>query len=65
MSDFRLDNSESIFVLVPLTGSAEQWVKKHLPADAVTWGGGIVIEHRYVGDILDGITADGLTVGGS
>jgi hypothetical protein len=35
---------------------------EHLPADAMHWGGGVVVEPRYVGAIVAGLTEDGLSV---
>jgi hypothetical protein len=37
-------------------------VDQHLPAEALTFGDAVVIEHRYIGAIVTGIQADGLEV---
>lgn len=60
--DFRLDDHGSIIVLTPMSSAAKDWREAHLPEDAMTWGPGVAIERRFVGDILSGITEDGLTV---
>ncbi len=62
MSDFRLQDEGSISILHPLTEDANQWIEDHLPEDALTWAGGIVIEWRYVEEIISGILSDGLEV---
>jgi hypothetical protein len=59
--DFTVADHGSIVILTPLTEAAQDWVADHLPEDAMTWGGGIVIEPRYVALILAGIGEDGLT----
>lgn len=64
MTDFTLVNHGSISVLTPNTSAAREWVEDHIPDDAQWWCGGVVVEPRYVGSILDGIDVDGLTVGG-
>ena len=59
--DFRLQDEGTIAILYAETEAAEQWVTDNLPGDAQRWGGnGIVIEHRYLGDILFGLHNDGL-----
>jgi len=61
--DFQFQNEGTLGILWPLTPAAEDWVFNHLPADVTRWGrNGVVIEHRYVDDILFGIQNDGLTV---
>ena len=62
MSDFMLQNSGSISVLTPLTQQAAQWIDDHIDPNAQSWGGGVVIEHRYVDDIVDGIERDGFSI---
>jgi len=59
--DFEIVNGGSVFLLIPNTESAEAWVEEHIPADAMTLGKGIAVEHGYIANILRGITEDGLT----
>ncbi|MGZ5648786.1 MAG: hypothetical protein ACXWG8_00505 [Usitatibacter sp.] len=62
--DFDFSDHGSICILTPLTPEAREWRREYLPDDAMTWGrGGVVIERRYVSDILDGISIAGLSVG--
>jgi hypothetical protein len=60
--DFCLYGHGSISTLVPKTPAAKAWVEKHIPEDAQWFGHGVVIEHRYVNDIVEGLQADGLTI---
>jgi hypothetical protein len=61
--DFAVANHGSVVILHALTRAAEEWVDEHLPRDAMSWGhSGTVVEPRYIADIVEGITADGLTV---
>jgi len=63
-TDFIVLDHGSICVLTALSDEAQAWVDEHLPEDAQIWGpNGTVIEPRYLPPILDGIEADGLTVG--
>ncbi len=61
-TDFSLANHGSIYLLTPRTPAAAQWAAKHLPDDAMTWGPAVVVEPRYVEEIVLGIGRDGLTV---
>lgn len=60
--DFTVSNEGSIFLLTPLTQAAKDWVEEHLPEDRQSFGGAVVIEHRYISDIVAGIQAYGLEV---
>ena len=60
--DFLCENHGSLFLLFPLSQSAQSWVEEHLPTDVQWFGNAVVIEHRYVWTILEGIQNDGLAV---
>jgi hypothetical protein len=42
----------------------ERWLgyAEHLPENRTTFGSAVVVEHRYIADIVGGIRADGLEV---
>lgn len=63
-NDFTVENHGTIFLLTPHTPEAQEWIEAHVPPDAQTWAGlnSIVVEHRYIADIVAGIRADGLEV---
>jgi len=60
--DFRCENHGSVFLLIPVTQSAQSWVEENLQSDAQWFGSGVVVEHRYIWAILEGIQNDGLMV---
>lgn len=60
--DFRVEDQGTITVLFPVTDAGREWVEQNLPSDAMYFCGGVIIEHRYVQDILFGIVNDGLVV---
>lgn len=60
--DVRLRNEGTLFLITPLTELARQWFAEHLPEDALTWGDATVVEHRFIGDIVEGLLSDGLVV---
>jgi hypothetical protein len=58
--DFVVENHGTIFLLQPLTPAANSWIEENLPEDRMTFGNAVVVEHRYIADILRGAMADGL-----
>jgi hypothetical protein len=61
--DFEVQNEGTIYLLRPLTPAARAWVAVHISDDAQYFGDAVVVEHRYIRDIVAGIIADGLRVG--
>lgn len=62
--DVVVENQGTIYLFRPLSDSARAWVDEHIGE-----GNGyqpyyptVVIEHRYIGDIVHGAIADGLVV---
>lgn len=61
-TDFIVMNHGSIILLMPCTDHARGWCQEHLPEDAPMFGRSFAVEPRYIGDIVDGVLADGFTV---
>jgi len=59
--DFHVEDSYTLILLRPMTPSAREWIGEHISADAMKFGDAVVVEHRFVGDLLIGIQDDGLT----
>jgi len=63
MSDLSVENHGSILILTPHTDEGKGWIARNIGDDALSWGtNGIVVEHRYIGDIVAGAQSDGLSV---
>ncbi len=60
--DVSVANHGSLFLLYPQTEDALYWVALNLPEDVLHAGRAIVVEPRYVADIVAGLQADGLVV---
>jgi hypothetical protein len=60
--DFTVSNHGSIFLLQAHTPEANQWIEDHLPEDRQTFGGAVVVQHRYIGQIVEGAVEAGLAV---
>ncbi len=63
-ADFELQNHGSIFLLIPQTLSARVWIDDHIGKDNgyQPHYPTVVVEHRYIADIVAGIQDDGLAV---
>jgi hypothetical protein len=62
--DVLIENHGTIFLVRPLSGVARAWVEEHIGQ-----GNGyqpcwptVVVEPRYLDDIIEGMRADGLAV---
>jgi hypothetical protein len=60
--DFVVENHGTNFLLQPLTRAAISWVEVNLPEDHLTFGNVVVVEHRYIADIVRGAQNDGLVI---
>jgi hypothetical protein len=62
--DFILEDHSSIFLLRPQNDQAIAWVDEHIGADNgyQPHYPTVVVEHRYIADIVEGIANDGLEV---
>lgn len=64
MTDLQVSDHGTIFILTPKTDLGRTWIKEHLPSDHLNWGrDGVVVEHRFIADIVNGAQQDELTVG--
>ena len=61
-ADIVVMNHGSIILLEPQDRNAEQWLEEHVDPDAQWWGPALVVEPRYVADIVEGAREDGLEV---
>jgi hypothetical protein len=62
--DFLVENHGSIFLIRPLNEFARVWLEENIDAAGSfqPYWPTVVIEHRYVADILEGIRNDGLVI---
>ena len=60
--DFQVVNHGTLYLLIPNTSRGKQWVTDNLPQNHIKYDDASVIEHRYIGDIIDGIQADDLDI---
>ena len=60
--DFTVQNEFTLFLLRPHTPAAQIWIDENLASEHLTFGGAVVIEPRYLDDILNGIRAHGFVI---
>jgi hypothetical protein len=62
-ADLLVQDEGSLVLLIPVGMGVSQWLEAVTPAESLWFGGGLVCEPRYVGDILAGALEAGFTVG--
>lgn len=62
MTDLHVINEGSIFLLTAHSAKGADWIDENLPDDVTLWGNSVVVEHRYIEDIVRGALADGLEI---
>lgn len=64
LSDFLIENHGSIILLRPLTDAARNWVEEFIGAENgfQPYFPTVVIEPRYLADVLDGVHESGLMI---
>jgi hypothetical protein len=58
--DFVVRDEGTIWLFTPSTSLALQFLSEHIQDDAQYFGDSLVVEHRYVGDLLLGLSEHGL-----
>jgi hypothetical protein len=61
-TDLLVHGHGSIYLLRPTSRRGRRWIDARITADRTEWAGAIVVEHRYIGDIVRGAVDDGLAV---
>jgi hypothetical protein len=63
--DFLVHNGGSIWLFHPCSDGARSWLDEHCPQDDSHryHGHALVVEHRYVSDLIRYAQQDGLVVG--
>jgi hypothetical protein len=60
VTDFLVRDEGSILLLEPVVPAVEEWFDEHLAGDVTLWGRAVVVEHRYIEDIVNALEAEGL-----
>ncbi len=60
--DLIVHGGGTIYLLRPTSPTGAVWIEECIQPNAQWFGGGIVVEHRYIRDIILGAISDGLKV---
>jgi len=60
--DVVVTGGGTVYLVDWLTAKGKAWIAEKLPDDAQRFGDSVAVEHRYIGDIVQGMIADGLRV---
>jgi hypothetical protein len=52
-TDLLVHGEGSICLLRPSTRRRRQWVDEHVSTDRLEWAGAVVVEHRFIGDLVN------------
>lgn len=62
--DIAVENHGSLLLVEPLTEAAADWIEQNVQDEAQFWGHKLVVEPRYLHDLLYGIRDAGLLIEG-
>ena len=58
--DFWVLVHGTIGLVRPLTRGAKEWIREHVPHQSQWFGLALVLEHRYIAELLNHMVEDGL-----
>ena len=62
-ADLLVHGGGTVYLLRAVSPRGEAWIAENISADAMRFSGGaVVVEHRYIHDIVAGAIRDGLRV---
>lgn len=61
-ADFTIQNEGSIYLFRPLTPAAAAHIEENVSEEAQWFGGALVVEHRYAGDLAAQLQEEGFTL---
>lgn len=62
IADVKVQRENTLFLVFPLTPEANDWIADNIPDDALFYGSALVVEQRYIVDIVNGMVSEGLKV---
>jgi hypothetical protein len=61
-ADLLVHGHGSIYLLRATSRRGQAWIDECVSTERQEWAGAVVVEHRYIGDIVRGAIGDGLRV---
>lgn len=61
-SDFSVQNGGSVCILRAHSDECQNWIDEHVGnSETQRFGGGIVVEPRYIGPLIEALESEGFT----
>lgn len=60
--DAFVENHGSIFLVRPVSAFAVEWLRENVAEESTWFGNALAVEHRYVGDLAEGMKSDGFVL---
>jgi len=60
--DILVRNEGTVFLFCPLTSRGKEWIDQHVQSDALWFGSALVVEHRFVWGLAQGMRDAGLVL---
>jgi len=61
-ADYQVSGGGSLFIITPLNDAAKENLESGLSDEAQFWAGGVAVEHRYIGDLVEQLRGEGWVV---
>lgn len=61
-ADYEVSGGGSLFILTPLNTDARENLENGVGEEAQWWAGGVAVEHRFIGGLVDQLRAEGWVV---
>ena len=60
--DVHIAGGGSVYLVIPLTDAAREWIEENVGGETTWFGDGLAVEHGYIDDLVDGMAGDGLVI---
>lgn len=60
--DFEVSGGGSLFILTPLNSDARDHLESNVSEESQWWAGGVAVEHRYIGSLVEALRENGYVV---
>jgi hypothetical protein len=61
-ADYEVSGGGTVFILTPLNAGAKANLEENLAEDAMWFGSGVAVEHRYIMPLVENLRAEGYVV---
>jgi hypothetical protein len=62
VADFEVSGGGTVYLITALNSGAQSFLEEHLAEDALRFGSGFAVEHRYIMDLVVSLRTEGFVV---